>query len=122
MAKKARRKLEEEEEAKFEFPEFDVRAFVTHEFEQYYATLIAFGFGVLLGLLVYLIGLAKLPVEVPVLAGVAGTVAAVLAIREMRPASWDYTKGDWASLVVLVFFSFLGVWLLLADVLPATLG
>jgi hypothetical protein len=118
VAKKVKKKPEEEE-SDFEFPEFDEPGFVRHEYEQYYATILAFLIGVGLGGLAYVISspTLALPVAVPFGAGIGGTAAGALGIRRLRPASTEYTKGDWASLVVLIFFSFLAVWFLLADLI-----
>ncbi len=119
MAKKARRRLEEAEEEQFEFPPFDERGFLDHEFELYYATVIAFIVGVVLGLVGFLVDGLGLSVVVPLLVGLAGTAAGVLIIQRIRPGSRTYTTGDWAGLVVLIFFGFLGFWLLFADLFRA---
>ncbi len=117
MAKKARQKSEETESA-FEFPEFDEKGFLDHEFEQFYATIIAFILGVVVGVAAYIVGRLGLSWEIPFGVGLAGVAAGALLIRQLRPASTDYTKGDWASLVLLMFFGFLGFWLLLAGLTP----
>jgi len=115
MAKKARKKGEEEEA--FEFPEFDERAFLRHEFGQFYATMLAFAFGVIDGAAAWAVGDASQSVLVAFGAGVALVVGAAYAIRRIRADATDYTRGDWASLIALMFFSFLGIWFLLADLL-----
>jgi hypothetical protein len=117
MAKKARQKTEDTEPA-FEFPEFDEHGFLQHEYEQYYATVIAFVLGVVIGIVAFLVGRFSVPVEVPLGVGVAGLIGGALGIRQIRPLSKDYTKGDWASLVVLMLFGFLAFWLLLAGFIP----
>lgn len=114
MAKKARKKADEEEDA-FEFPPFDEGAFLAHEFEQFYATLLAFGLGVLLGAVAFLIGAVGVPPFGVLGIGIVGIVGGCYAVRALRPAAREYTRGDWASLIVLMFFGFLGIWLLLAD-------
>ena len=117
MAKKVRKRSEEDDDPAFEFPEFDEKGFYEHEFEQLYATLLAFLFGVLLGGLAFAVGRIGLPVEAPFGAGLAGTVLAAFVIQRLRPESAKYTKGDWATLGALMFFSFLGIWFLLADLI-----
>ena len=119
MAKKARKKPEEEES--FEFPVFDEPGFLAHEFEQYYATMIAFVLGLVIGGASYAIsGVAGSPWG-GFGVGIAAIVGSVFAIRSIRPRSREYTKGDWAALIVLMFFAFLGVWFLLADLFGPTL-
>ena len=119
MAKKAKRKAEEEAEAAFEFPEFDERGFLAHEFEQFYATVLAFALGFVVGAVAYLVGTASPSFFLPLGVGVVGTAAGAFAIRRIRPGSSEYTRGDWATLILLIFFGFLGFWLLLADLLRA---
>jgi len=116
MAKKVRKKGEEEEAA-FEFPEFDEKAFLSHEFEQFYATVMAFGLGLVVGVATYYAGRAGLPLAGVLGVGALGVVLSAFVIRSLRAASKEYTRGDWASLIVLMFFAFLGVWLLLANLL-----
>ncbi|HTT26110.1 MAG TPA: hypothetical protein VMH90_04005, partial [Thermoplasmata archaeon] len=108
----------EDAEPGFEFPEFDEPGFLRHEFEQFYATIIAFVLGVVVGIAAYVVGRLAVPVAVPFGVGIAGVVVGTLLIRQVRPASSEYTKGDWASLVVLIFFGFLGFWLLFAGLSP----
>lgn len=115
MAKKARRRLEEADDDKFEFPEFDERLFLAHEFEQYYATVLAFILGLIIGAAAFLVGRSGLPVALPLLTGVVGVAGGTFAIQRIRPASSDYTKGDWAGLILLMIFGFLGFWLLFSD-------
>ena len=119
MAKKVKRKSEEEGEPAFEFPTFDERGYLQHEYEQLYATVTAFVIGVLVGGFAFLVGALNLPYFVPLAVGFGGTVGGAFAIRQIRPASSDYTKGDWATLIVLIFFGFLGIWFLLSDVAGA---
>jgi hypothetical protein len=115
VAKKARRKDEEDATPSFEFPEFDEQAFLAHEFEQFRATVLAFSLGVALGIAAFLIGDLGFSPYLPLIVGFVGTAALALVIRQLRPASSEYTKGDWASLIVLIFFGFLGVWFLAAN-------
>jgi len=116
VAKKAKRKLEEEAENAFEFPEFDEKGYLAHEFEQFYATVTGFVLGVVIGVAAFGVGLTGVSVYLPLGVGLAGTAAGALVIRQLRAGSADYTKGDWAALVALMFFTFLGFWFLLANV------
>lgn len=121
MAKKARKKGEDEAPA-FEFPAFDEKEFLTHEFEQFYATVLAFGFGVLIGIVADLLASAVRSSWAGLGIGLLGVIGGAMAIRSLRPASSQYTRGDWAALVVLMFFAFLGVWFLVADLGRAISG
>jgi hypothetical protein len=119
MAKKARRKMEEDDEyTSFKFPEFDERQFIDHEFEQSTAIIIAFFFAVFLGLLSYLIDRAALPFIIPAVLGAGLIVFSPFLIQRIRPLAKDYTKGDWAGLIMTEFFGWLGIWFLLLNVFP----
>ncbi|MCI4317914.1 MAG: hypothetical protein L3J96_05190 [Thermoplasmata archaeon] len=119
MAKKAKRKLEEDEaNASFEFPEFDERKFIVHEFEQSWAIAIAFALSGLLGALSYLIDRVNLPLIFPVVVGVGLVALSPFLILRIRPLASEYTKGDWAGLILTEFFGWLGIWFLLLNVLP----
>ncbi|MCI4330422.1 MAG: hypothetical protein L3K19_01055 [Thermoplasmata archaeon] len=119
MAKKAKRRLEEDEEYKsFQFPEFDDQKFLDHEFEQTYATAIAFGLVGLMAVASYLVDRAQVPAILAVFAALAILVAAPFLIQRVRPLSSDYTKGDWAGLIVIMLFGWLGLWFVLLNVLP----
>ena len=120
MAKKVRRRLEEEEAAAFEFPVFDEVAFVTKEFEMTGALLVATAIAVLLGVLawvgtVYGLGAYPLPI------GVVGIALSPWLIRRLRSRSPLYTKGDWAGLLALEFFGYLALWFALVNVSPGAL-
>jgi len=124
VAKKARKRLEEEAEANsFEFPVFDERAFISHEFEQTVATGFAVAFAVLLAVISF--GLdrvlrsasqAALEGAVPALVSLALIIASPFLLRRLRTAASTYTRGDWASLILLELFGWLGFWFLLTDV------
>ena len=119
MAKKARRKMEEDEEySSFQFPAFDERKFFTHEFEQTTALAIALVLAVVSGLISYLIDRAASPLVVPVVVGIALIAFSPFLVQRLRPLSRDYTKGDWAGLIVTEFFGWLGIWFLLLNVAP----
>ena len=116
MAKKVRQKLEEAEAARhFEFPTFDEPKFLRHEFEQTSATILAFLFSLGLGVLSFVVTKATL----------SGLLAAALAlvvvgftpwlVRRIRSSASDYTRGEWAGLLLLEIFGWLGFWFLLSD-------
>jgi hypothetical protein len=123
VAKK--KKLEEDDEVGFEFPEFDEAAFIAHESEQTVATAIALVFALLLAGISFAIdsvagghvvgGIAPL-IYIPPVLGVAVVIASVFIIGRLRPASTDYTKGDWASLLLIQIFGWIGIWFVLTDV------
>jgi len=118
MAKKARRKLEEEEEAAFEFPVFDEVGFITKEFELTVGLLWAGLFAVLLGLMGWALTASGIDGLVPFSLGILGVIGGLFAIQKIRPRSTLYTKGDWAGLFILEFFGFLALWFLLLNISP----
>ena len=115
MAKKARQRVEEALEKPFELPEFDIPKFLHHEFEQTRATLVAFGFAVVLGVVSFL--LSRLPTYVLVPFGVGFVLlgASPFLIQRIRPRWEEYTRGEWAALIAVEFFGWIGFWFLLAD-------
>jgi hypothetical protein len=118
MAKKVRRKLEEEEAAAFEFPVFDEVAFVTKEFEMTYALALAGGFTVLVGVLSWALSVIGLFWYVVFPLGLLLIALIPFAIRRLRARSSSYTKGDWAGLVALEFFGWLALWFVLQNLSP----
>jgi hypothetical protein len=115
VAKKVRPKTEEEA-AGFEFPVFDEHKFVHHEFEQTMATLIAFGLSMVLAVASYLLGRLNLTFVLPLIAGLAGIVFSPSIVQRLRPLASEYTRGEWAGLILLELFGWLGVWFLLTDI------
>jgi hypothetical protein len=121
VAKKVRTRPEEAEENKFEFPVFDERAFVDHELELTYGMVFAVVFAAFAGLLsgvVSLVGGGGVPVALAVLVGLAVIVASPFVIPRLRTEASGYTKGDWAGLIALQFFGWLGLWFLIAELFP----
>ncbi len=123
MAKKARKRFEEDAASSFQFPEFDEATFMRHEFEQTYAMAFAVVLATILGVVSYAIDRALVGYSQPTLQGLAPVVVAVGAIafspfllQRIRSGARDYTRGDWAGLMVLEIFLWLGLWFLLADV------
>jgi len=121
MAKKVRRKLEEEEAAAFEFPVFDEAAFVTKEFELTYALTMMAVFAVLLGILSWVMTVLGVPWEASFPVGIFLVVVSLLVIRRLRPRSFNYTKGDWAGLFALGFFGWLALWFVLVNLSPGAI-
>jgi hypothetical protein len=115
MAKKARRKADENAEPAFEFPVFDDHAFLSHEFEMTIATSIALGIAVLLGLLSWSLEVVALPWFVPVGLSIAIIAAAPVILTRIRTEARTYTKGDWAGLFLMEIFGWLGFWFLFAN-------
>jgi len=118
MAKKVRRKLEEEEAAAFEFPAFDEVAFATKEFELTFAVAIACAIAILMGGLSWALSVTGLywyvvfPIGLVIL-GVSPTV-----IGRLRTKSSLYTRGDWAGILALEFFGWLALWFVLQSLSP----
>ena len=40
-----------------------------------------------------------------------------ILIQRLRPKASEYTRGEWAGLILLEFFGWVGFWFLLSDVL-----
>ncbi|HYA70358.1 MAG TPA: hypothetical protein VEH28_03205 [Thermoplasmata archaeon] len=118
MAKKVRRKLEEEEAASFEFPTFDEDAFATKEYELTYALALAGVITILMGILSWILSVSGIywyfvfPLGL-VIMGLSPTI-----IGRLRSNSSLYTKGDWAGLLALEFFGWLALWFLLQSLSP----
>lgn len=123
MAKKVRSSVAEakEEEPAFEFPEFDERAFLDHEFEVSRGMLIALGLAVVLGLVAWAIVSAALPLYLAPVVGIAGVTATYWIVRVAHPRAEIYTKGEWATLYAVCASGWLAFWFLLLNVLPVHL-
>ena len=118
MAKKVRRKLEEEEAAAFEFPVFDELAFAAKEFELTSAVALAGIVTVLLGILGWVMTVAGINGWVPFGLGLLVIALSPMLIGRLRAKSTLYTKGDWAGLIMTEFFGFLALWFVLVNVSP----
>lgn len=115
MAKKVRRPPEEEE-ASFEFPNFDEKAFVDKETELGIALSLAGLFAVVAGALSWA-GTAFGVVWWAVFGvGFAYVIASYWILRRLRPKSEVYTRGDWAGLLAVQFFTWLALWFVLVNV------
>lgn len=120
MAKKARRKFEAQEEAEeaFRFPDFDERKFLAHEYEQSIATILAVALAVGIAALSWGLDHTGLTAAVPWILGFAGVCASPFLVQMVRPRSGEYTKGDWAWIVLTTFFGWLGLWFLFLSLFP----
>ena len=116
MAKKVRRKLEEEEAAAFEFPVFDELGFVKKEFELGVGLALAGMFTVLIGLASWGLTASGLPWFAPFLLGLLVVALTPIVISRLRPSTRIYTKGDWAGIMALVFFGWLALWFVLVNI------
>ena len=121
MAKKARKKMEEDAVPAFEFPPFDEAGFVWKEYELATATALAGVLALVLGLVAWILSAAGLNGYIPFGLGLAGIVGSVFLIQRIRPNSRYYTKGDWAGLIALEFFGWLAIWFLLLNISPTGL-
>lgn len=115
MAKKARRKVEEAAEPPFEFPTFDIRTFLTHEFEMTTATTIALIVAVLLGLMSWALLVVSLPWFLPIVVSFVIIAAVPFVLTRLREETKIYTKGDWAGMFLMEIFGWLGFWFLFAN-------
>lgn len=118
MAKKVRQRPEETEESHFEFPVFDEVAFIRHELELTYGMLWAIATAVLAALASAVLVLTpdpQLSVGPALFAGLAVVVASFYFMHRLRAPVRTYTKGDWAGVIALSFFGWLGLWFLLAS-------
>lgn len=118
MAKKVRRKLEEEEAAAFEFPPFDVESFAKKEFELGTGLLLVGIITLGIGMLSWALSAAGLTVWIPLGLGILVIIASPFVVQRLRESSSLYTKGDWAGLIAMEFFGWFALWFLLLDVLP----
>jgi hypothetical protein len=118
VAKKVRRKPDEDDaERAFQFPEFDERKFLDHEYEQTRATIVAFLYTVLVALVSFGLDRVGLPLFLAPAAGLALIVASPWVIRQFRTGRSEFTKGDWAALILMELFGWLGIWFVLGNVL-----
>lgn len=120
MAKKVRGKPGTEEvDPPFEFPKFDDRAFLDHEYEITRGLLIAAGISLLVGIVSWAIDVARLPWEIPPVLALFVLIFLYSIIRELHPRARIYTKGEWATMYAVVFFGWLASWFVLLDTIRA---
>ncbi len=116
MAKKVRRKLEEEEAAAFEFPVFDETGFVAKEFALTTAVALASLVAIVIGVVAWLATRAGLDWAIPFVLGFVLVAASPTLLGRLRSGTAPYTKSDWIGLLALEFFGFLAVWFVLVNV------
>ncbi len=121
MAKKARRKLEEEEAAAFEFPVFDETGFATKEFELGTGLLLVGIITIGIGILSWAFTVAGITPYVPLALGAAIISLSPFAIQRLRKLSSLFTKGDWAGLIMMEFFGWFALWFLLLNLTSGAL-
>jgi hypothetical protein len=118
VAKKARRKPDEDEEFRsFKFPEFDEKRFLTHEMEQSLVAILAMAIALLLAAVSLFLDHAGLYFVAPIV-GIAVIAFSPYLILQVRTPSVPYTKGEWAGMLALEIFAWLGLWFLLLNVFP----
>ena len=118
MAKKVRRKLEEEEAAAFEFPPFDEPAFAAKEYELTYGLAFASGITLFMGILSWALSVSGFYWYVVFPLGVLLMFASPYIIRMFRSKASIFTRGDWAGLMALEFFGWLALWFVLQSLSP----
>ncbi len=116
MAKKVRRKPEEEEEPAFEFPAFDEVGFVTKEFELTYSFILFCLFAIVLGIFAWVLTTQGISGFVPFGIGVLVLILTPYIVRRLRPRSSLFTTGDWGGLLAMEFFGWLALWFVLVNV------
>jgi hypothetical protein len=118
MAKKVRRKPEEEEPTAFEFPVFDEKAFAEKEFELTYALTLAGVITILLGVLSWALSVLGVWWYVVFPVGIVLIAFSPMLIRRLRSKSSVYTRSDWFGLMALEFFGWLALWFVLQNLSP----
>jgi len=118
VAKKVRRKLEEEEEDAFEFPTFDEAAFASKEFELTYGQLASCGIMIAMGVLSWALSVSGLFWYIVFPIGLVVLAVSPYIIGRMRSRSVLYTRGDWAGLLAFEFFGWLALWFVLQSLSP----
>ncbi|MCI4364883.1 MAG: hypothetical protein L3K10_02320 [Thermoplasmata archaeon] len=121
MAKKARKRIEEDATPAFQFPEFDEAGFIWKEYELTGATTIAGLLALVLGVGCWALTAAGIPWFVPLALGFVGVVGTYFLIAWARTGARHYTKGDWAGLIAFVFFGWLAIWFVLINIAPNVL-
>jgi hypothetical protein len=118
MAKKVRRKPDEEAEEKaFDFPVFDEAAFAEKEFRMTGAVALGSAVAVLLGLFAWFCTAQQLGWYVPFPIAFAVVLLSPWPLGRALRGSATFTKGDWAGVLATEFFGFLAVWFVLVNVL-----
>ena len=118
MAKKARRKLDEEAEEKaFDFPVFDEVAFADKEFGLTGAVALGGVVALVLGVFAWVCTSQGLGWYIPFPIALLLALLSPAYLGRWLPKSSAFTKGDWAGVIALEFFGFLAVWFVLVTAL-----
>jgi hypothetical protein len=117
VAKKARRRLDEQaEENAFDFPVFDEAAFAAKEFQLTGAVISSGGLALVLGAFAWFCTSLGLGWYVPFPLAFLIVLLSPWFLGKLLRSSTLFTKGDWAGLLALEFFGFLAVWFVLVNV------
>lgn len=124
MAKKVRQNPVAVEETKFQFPVFDEKGFIAHELELTYGMAMAVVWAIVAGVLAAGVGtfLARsegstVGISAAVGAGLVVILTSFVVFPQLRSSVATYTKSDWAGLVALEIFGWIGIWFLLGSFL-----
>jgi hypothetical protein len=121
MAKKARQKPEEKTvESTFEFPVFDEAAYIRHELEVTLGMGLAIVWAVIAGVLstfVSILGGSSLTIAAPLAIGILIILSSFVVFPAVHSSVSTYTKTEWAGLVALQVFGWIGLWFLLSEIL-----
>jgi hypothetical protein len=119
MAKKVRQKPTETEESRFEFPVFDEAGYVAHELELTAGMALAILWAVIGGVLSAFVGYyaSSLGIGGPIAVGFVVVLSSFFAFPTVHDKISTYTRTEWAGVVALEVFGWLGIWFLLAEFL-----
>jgi len=118
MAKKVRRKPDEEAEEKaFDFPVFDEASFAAKEFRLTTAISLACVLAAILGAFAWFCTNSGLWWYIPFPVAFVVVLASPWILERLMSGADVFTKGDWAGLVFTEFFGFLAVWFVLVNVI-----
>lgn len=120
MAKKVRGvpDAESDEEPDFEFPAFDERGFLDHEYEITRGMLITLGVAFLVAGISWAVNYVKLDWWLPLLIGFGVLIGLYWIVTALHHRAYIYTKGEWATLLAVYFFGWLAAWFVILDILP----
>lgn len=93
--------------------------FIAHEVEQTFATGFALIVAVLLGAVSFAIdkaiGGTSFGPFVPIPVGIAVIVLSPWLLQRLRTGKPEYTRGDWATVILMELFGWLGIWFVLTN-------
>lgn len=124
MAKKVRQNPVAVEESKFQFPVFDERGFIDHELELTYGMAMAVVWAILAGVAAAGIGTflsraagTTVGISAAVGVGLVIVLTSLVIFPRLRTSVATYTKSDWAGIIALQIFGWIGIWFLLGSLL-----